>query len=60
MVWEILWSELCVADLDDVAEIVRDDLVVAGLAERVAQPFETLVETVSGSSASGLDVLSQG
>lgn len=36
---------------------VFDTLVVASLAERVAQPFETLVETVSGGSASGLDVL---
>lgn len=32
-------------------------LVVAGLAETVAQPFETLVQTVSGGGASGLDVL---
>lgn len=32
-------------------------LLVAGLAERVAQPFETLVQTVSGSGAGGLDVL---
>lgn len=30
---------------------------MTGLAERVAQPFQTLVETVSGSSAGGLDVL---
>lgn len=30
---------------------------MTGLAERVAQPFQTLVETVSGSGAGGLDVL---
>ena len=33
------------------------DLVVAGLPKRVAQPFETLVETISARSAGGLDVL---
>ena len=33
------------------------DLVVAGLAERVAQPFETLVQTGSARSAGGLNVL---
>jgi len=33
------------------------NLVVTGLAERVAQPLETLVETVTGGSASRLDVL---
>jgi hypothetical protein len=32
-------------------------LVVASLAERVAQPFEALVETITGCSASRLDVL---
>lgn len=32
-------------------------LVVAGLAQRVAEPFETLVQTVTGGGASGLDVL---
>jgi hypothetical protein len=32
-------------------------LVVAGLAERVAQPFQTFVETISGGGAGGLDVL---
>lgn len=32
-------------------------LVVARLAERVAQPLKTLVKTVTGSSAGGLDVL---
>jgi hypothetical protein len=37
--------------------IVRGALVVAGLAERVAQPFETLVQTVTGCGASRLDVL---
>lgn len=30
---------------------------MASLAERVAQPFETFVETVTGSSAGGLDIL---
>ena len=30
---------------------------MAGLAERVAQPFETFIKTVTRSSASGLDVL---
>jgi hypothetical protein len=35
----------------------RGILVVAGLTERVAQPLETLVQTVTGCSASGLDVL---
>jgi hypothetical protein len=35
----------------------RSVLVVAGLAERVAQPLETLVQTVAGCGASGLDVL---
>lgn len=33
-----------------------DNLVVAGLAERVAQPFKTLIQTVTGCSASRLDV----
>ncbi len=33
-------------------------LVMAGLAQRVAEPFETFVETVSGGGAGGLDVLS--
>lgn len=32
-------------------------LVVASLAEGVAQPLETLVETVTGGGAGGLDVL---
>jgi len=32
-------------------------LLVTSLAERIAQPLETLVKTVSGCSASGLDVL---
>jgi len=31
---------------------------MAGLAQRVAEPFETFVETVSGGGAGGLDVLS--
>lgn len=30
---------------------------MAGLAERIAEPFETFVQTVSGGGASGLDVL---
>jgi hypothetical protein len=33
------------------------NLVVTGLAEGVAQPLETLVETVTGGSASRLNVL---
>ena len=32
-------------------------LLVTSLAERVAQPFQTLVQTVTGSGAGGLDVL---
>lgn len=32
-------------------------LLVASLAERVAQPFQTLVQTVTGSGAGRLDVL---
>ncbi|KAI7498797.1 ADP-ribosylation [Hortaea werneckii] len=32
-------------------------LVVTGLAQRVAEPFETFVQTVTGGGASGLDVL---
>jgi hypothetical protein len=32
-------------------------LVVASLAERVAQPFKTLIQTVTRCGASGLDVL---
>jgi len=31
--------------------------LLACLAERVAQPFETLVKTVTGGGASGLNVL---
>lgn len=34
-----------------------DCLVVASLAQRVAQPFQTLVQTITGGSAGGLDVL---
>lgn len=34
-----------------------DNLGVPGLAEGVAEPLKTLVETVTGSSAGGLDVL---
>jgi hypothetical protein len=37
--------------------VERGALVVAGLAKGVAQPFETLVQTVTGCSASRLDVL---
>lgn len=36
---------------------MRDSLVVASLAQGVAQPLETLVKTVTGGSASRLDVL---
>jgi hypothetical protein len=36
---------------------MRNDLVVAGLAERVAEPLKTLVETVTRRGAGGLDVL---
>ena len=36
---------------------VRVSLVVARLAEGIAQPFETLVETISGCGAGRLDVL---
>lgn len=32
-------------------------LVVASLAERVAQPFQTLVQTITRRGAGGLDVL---
>lgn len=35
---------------------ILHDLVVASLAERVAEPLKTLVKTISGGSASGLDV----
>jgi hypothetical protein len=35
-------------------------LLVAGLAEGVAEPLETFVKTVTGSSASRLDVLLRG
>jgi hypothetical protein len=37
--------------------VVVIDLVVASLAERVAKPFKTLVQTISARGASGLDVL---
>jgi hypothetical protein len=36
---------------------VRFRLGVAGLAERVAQPFETFIKTITRGSAGGLDVL---
>ena len=49
---------------DDFARFVRwrvscagAHLLVASLAEGVAEPLETLVKTVTGGSASGLDVL---
>jgi hypothetical protein len=49
------------ADIDNGASLPRSGapttLVVARLAERVAQPLETLVQTVTGSRASRLDVL---
>lgn len=37
--------------------IPRIALVVTSLAERVAEPFESFVETVSRGSTSGLNVL---
>ena len=49
------WQTLTCADR--YVRRARGGLVVAGLAERVAQPFETLVQTVTGCSASRLDVL---
>jgi hypothetical protein len=45
------------ANADRSCRHARVGLVVAGLAERVAQPFETLIQTVTGRGASGLDVL---
>ena len=39
------------------ARVSSASLLVAGLAERVAEPLKTLVKTVTGGSASGLDVL---
>jgi hypothetical protein len=36
---------------------VHNNLVVAGLAERVAEPLETFVETITRRGASGLNVL---
>ena len=39
------------------ALVVALPLLVASLAERVAEPLKTLVETVTGGGASGLDVL---
>lgn len=47
------------ADVDIVASLRtrREDLVVAGLAERVGQPLKTLVQTVTGCGASRLNVL---
>jgi len=53
-----LGYEACVADLDEPLRrgIFDVDLVVAGLAERVAEPLKTLVQTVTGRRASRLDV----
>lgn len=47
------------ADVDIVASLRTggEDLVVAGLAEGVGQPLETLVQAVTGCSAGRLDVL---
>lgn len=48
------------ADLVGAAAFEADspiDLSVASLAERVAQPFKALVQTVTTRGASGLDVL---
>jgi hypothetical protein len=39
------------------ALVVTLPLLVAGLAERVAEPLKTFVETVTRGGASGLDVL---
>ena len=39
------------------ALVVTLPLLVAGLAEGVAEPLQTFVETVTGSGAGGLDVL---
>jgi hypothetical protein len=58
--WGVRYNMSGLADVDmrDLLQTVRStNLVVAGLAERVAQPLETLVETVTGGSASRLDVL---
>ena len=44
----------------DIVALLRsrgEDLVVAGLAERVGEPLETLVQTVARCSAGRLDVL---
>lgn len=47
------------ADVDIVASLrtSKEDLVVASLAERVGQPLETFVQTVTRCGASRLDVL---
>ena len=42
---------------DIAALVVALPLLVASLAERVAEPLKTFVETVTGGGASGLDVL---
>lgn len=54
-----IWGMSGQADVDIVASLrgSGEDLVVAGLAEGVGQPLETLVQTVTGCSASRLDVL---
>jgi hypothetical protein len=55
---ERFWGrDWCLMQNRYVPSLRRGGLVVAGLAERVAQPFETLVQTVTGCGASGLDVL---
>lgn len=43
-------------EVDDA--IPKRTLVVACLAQRVAEPLKSFVETVARSSASGLDILS--
>jgi hypothetical protein len=54
-----IWGMSGLADVDIVASLrtVCEDLVVTSLAERGGQPFETLVQTVTGCSAGRLDVL---
>lgn len=54
-----MWGMSGLADVDIVASPrgCGEDLVVAGLAEGVGEPLETLVQTVTGCSASRLDVL---
>ena len=49
----------CIVDSWGRQDVVRVAacLRVAGLAERVAQPFQALVQAVAGGGAGGLDVL---